>query len=216
MTKEEEEDACCSPPAPSPPRVHHAGGCVFGFWYVLGVLEATAARRNPHDVLQCVSGSALAAAIHLCDGDAATQIRVCASLRPHLLAAPRRAFVILREWLHAALPEDCARRCRGRLRVLLRRVDGLCGGLPCCATERWESKHELIECLLAACSPVPRRLADGRLYMDCGGGYYHCLRRPPSNVDFLPCRLVWRVPTADGACALLDAGRRDGACAAAR
>ena len=174
--------------------VVHYGGCVFGYWYMWGVMQSAPA----HEVMQCVSGSALAAVVHACGCVVDEQIVICASLRHYVARNPMCVFTIVREWLMQILPTDCAARCKGRVHILVR---SMCTCTVHSFTE-WTDKRDLIECLLVACSPLPTRYRAG-IYMDC-------VRHTRTPAVRAPSRMVAYVPTKAQALMMFQEGERDG------
>lgn len=172
----------------------HYGGCVFGYWYMWGVMTNAPQSR----ILKCVSGSSLAAVIHVCGCSVEDQLLLCSSLRSSLMRNKLSLFDVLRRWLRESLPDDCAERCRNRVHVLLRRLF-MCQ--PWCVTE-WSGKEDLIRCLLTACSPFPS-VYRGYLCMDCVLHHDASTRRAP-------CRIVLKVPTKEDAMELFRKGVEDG------
>lgn len=153
-------------------------------------------RTGPNDRYVCISGSSLAAVAHLCGLSVEQQLEVCAGLRTEMLYA---FYPTLRKWLRCVLPEDAAERCNGRLTVLLRRATPCLSLVPC---THWRDRDDLVDTLVAACSWWPRRLRDGRWYVD--GGHAPV---DPGSVYVVPRRWLHCVPSRVQAQALYDAGR---------
>lgn len=174
-----------------------APGCGFGFWHMWGLLEARGVA--PHEHVWCISGSALAMVVHLCELQVEEQLVRCTRLRRHTNL--RNVFRVVRRWLEAELPDDCHVRCNGKVSVLLRRIT------PCFPVHRvshWSSKRDLVDCLLAACSPWA--LFRGVRCMDC----VHHTPSPTYQAIVLPRKLVCYLPTESAARTLYETGVRDG------
>lgn len=171
-----------------------APGCGFGFWHMWGVLRA----RQPADSVWCISGSALAMVVYLCELDVETELQRCSSIRSSVTLC--NVFRVVRTWLECALPDDCHARCNGRMVMLLRNIH------KAYAVEHishWRDKTDLIDCLVAACTPLLPTKFRNRWYTDC-------LRHTPDQVDILPSRLVFGLPNKEGARGLYIVGLRDG------
>lgn len=175
-----------------------APGCGFGFWHMWGVLNARGV--GIHERVWCISGSTLAVVAHLCGLQVEEQLVRCTELRRHtnLLTV----FRVVRRWLESELPGDCHLRCNGKMTVLLRRIT------PCFPVHRvshWSSKEDLVDCLLAACSPLA--FFRGVPCMDC-------IRYTPSpsacRAILLPSKGVFYLPTKPRAQILYNIGTRDG------
>jgi hypothetical protein len=151
-------------------------GCGFGFWHNWAAFDALDPARDR--TIIATSGSAFAATCHLCRLDVAGELQRCSRLRRSMLRSPKRT---LRGWLQASLPEDCADACRG-LQILARQ-------LPCLnvVVLQWETRAELIECLLASASFLCVHRYHQRLYTDC------TYLSPPC--DTIPSKLVWTMPS---------------------
>jgi hypothetical protein len=171
-----------------------APGCGFGFWHIWGVLRA----RKPTGSVWCISGSAMAMVVYLCDLDVETELQRCSSIRSSVTFC--NVVRVVRTWLECALPDDCHARCNGRMVMLLRNI------YRAYAVEHishWSDKTDLIDCLVAACTPLLPTRFRNRWYTDC-------LVHTHDQADVLPSRLVFGLPDKEGARNLYIAGLRDG------
>ena len=168
-------------------------GCGFGFWYMWGVLRA----RKPTGCIWCKSGSALAMVVYLCDLDVETELQRCSDLRSSLTFC--NVFRVVRTWLECALPDDCHTRCTGKMTILLRNVRRV---YAVEYVSHWRNKTDLIDCLIAACTPVLPVVFRNQWFSDC------ILYYP--NVETLPSRLVVTPPTPEEAREMYNDGLRDG------
>ena len=170
-------------------------GCAFGFWYTWGAL----AKYSRQNTFYTISASSIAVAFYLCRINVKDQIELCAKLRPH---AFRRPYRTLRRWLNASLPHNSHTICRGRLKIMTRRLPFLKVEVH----DQWTSKQHLIQNLIASCSVVSPYFvshADGK-----SGWYTDCLRATISDAVYLNTKLVMYPPTKSGAAQLFNNGLR--------
>ena len=132
-------------------------GCGFGFWWAWGYLHSKQTRT-----ITAVSGSALAAACHLCDLHVTRQIEVCDKLRPSCGGIFAMAKIV-RRWLETQLPFDAHRRCSGRLRVLTRTLPRF----RIVEHTQWQCRADLIDVLVAASCPLRWTLVNDAWHTDC-------------------------------------------------
>ena len=167
----------------------HCPGCAFGFWRSWGEM----ARTRPTNV-DCVSGSALAGVVYLCNLNVEEQLDLCAMLRPRTRFWT--FYATIRLWLDIALPADCAQLCNGRLRIFLRK-------LPCfevVVVDEWRDKKHLVDTLIACISWFPVGLHEG-LCMDAITVRTH--------LPVLPTKTVWYLPTRTEAKSLYDGSQSE-------
>ena len=150
-------------------------GCGFGFWHNWGVLSG----MRPTKSMVTVSGSSLAAVCYINRLSFRRELSRCHAMRSSFRRRPKRT---VREWLNVSLPSDCAHRCRGRVRILARRFPQ--GTVV--AFDEWESKEDLIECLLASVSILQIHKYRGHYYTDCVWYRTHFATIPSKTVRHVP------------------------------
>ena len=180
-------------------------GGIFGFWYLWGAM-CTTIPRNVNAKLYTVSASSLAAVCYLCDMDVAEQINITEGMRTRVFTTS--LMNVVRTWLEVAVPQERWRVCNGRLIVVVRTLPFF----KKMYVSHWESRSELINTLIAACSWFwPVRIAD-KWCLDAGGA-----RIPEvSGILNIPSMNVWYPPDRSGAEHLHEMGRRDGAAKCSR
>lgn len=133
----------------------HCPGCMFGFWHNWGVL----AGFKQSYVYETISGSSLAATFHICGLNVDTELEFADKLRNKIFLLHST----LRYWLQERLPENCHKKCNGRLIILVRTFPQF----KVIELKHWTSKEHLIESLIASASPFFPVRMNGQLYVDC-------------------------------------------------
>ncbi len=169
----------------------HCPGCGFGFWHNWGVLVG----MKPVNKLETISGSSLAAVCYLCNLDPYVEVVKCNRIRYTLFFAPKKTIMA---WLRVSLPHNCAQMCNKKLVIMLRKLPSL----ELVYIDKWESKEDLIQSLIASISILSVHKIDGTYYTDC------IYVRPTHKL--LSSKTVCFVPSMRTAISLFEQGKTKG------
>ena len=134
-------------PPSQPARLLFPGGGIF-FWWQAGAITALSRRIDLSTAPCCgASAGALAATLAACDVDMELALERALALSIEARAFERGPFGlygiwggVIRTWLDELLPADAARRCDGRVELLVAELPGL---LPAVAVDAHPAAVEL-------------------------------------------------------------------------